>query len=386
MSDFDSLQSELKNGPAAALAHLAATLRSQQKLHELFEALKMQVRQANGLPILYSDTPDDLSEAQRTALENGLIAACREVGTEFLKQGKVREGWMYLRPVGEKKEAAELLKAVEPNDENTEELIEVLLQEAVDAARGYQMILDHYGVCNAITTYDTGLTRHPKSDQQAAARLLVRRLHADLIGNVRIDIKRQEGAEPAGKTLKELVADRDWLLQEGQYHIDTTHLASTVRIARILEDEPSLRLALDLTEYGRKLHSQFQFNGDEPFLEIYPSHALFFQALLGENRNEALAYFKQKAEELDRSQHGTVAVEVYIDLLARCGKIQEAIDALIQMIPPGTQALGIAPSLYELCQRAGDFSKLIESSRDRGDLLSFAAGVVGQSLLSKAGS
>ena len=103
MNEFDSLQSELKNGPAAALAHLASSFRSQQKLHELFEALKMQVRLANNLPILYSDTPDDLTEEQRTALENGLIAACREVGTAFLQQGKVREGWMYLRPVGEKK-------------------------------------------------------------------------------------------------------------------------------------------------------------------------------------------------------------------------------------------------------------------------------------------
>ena len=176
------------------------------------------------------------------------------------------------------------------------------------------------------------------------------------------------------------MADRDWLLQEGQYHIDTTHLASTTRITRILEDEASLRLALDLTEYGRRLHSQFQFNGDEPFVEIYPSHALFFQALLGENRDEALAYFKKKAEELDRSVHGTIAVEVYIDLLARCGKLDEAMEALIQMIPAGTQAIGIAPSLYELCQRKGDFSKLVASSRERGEMLSFAAGLVAQSL------
>ncbi len=381
MNDFESLQAELTQGPAATLAKLAQTLRSQNKLHELFEALKMQVRLANGLPILYSDTPDDLTEAQRTALENGLLAACREVGSAFLKAGKVREGWMYLRPVGEKKEAAAILAEIQADEENNEELIEVLLHEGVDTARGYQMLLDHFGVCNAITTFDTGLTRHSKTDQQAAARLLVRRLHVDLVGNLQLDISRQEGATPAAKTLKELVADRDWLLQEGQYHIDTTHLASTIRIARMLDDEPTLRLALDLTEYGRRLHSQFQFNGDEPFLEIYPSHALFFQALLGEHQDEALAYFKKKAEELDPKQHGTVPAEVYIDLLARCGRLHAAMDALLTMVPAGTQAVGIAPSLYELCQRAGDFSKLIESSRERGDMLSFTAGIVAQSVV-----
>ena len=88
------------------------------------------------------------------------------------------------------------------------------------------------------------------------------------------------------------MADREWLFQDNAYHIDTTHLASTVRIARVLADPADLRLALDLTEYGRRLSQQFQYQGDEPFVETYPSHALYFQALLGENVEEALAYFQ----------------------------------------------------------------------------------------------
>jgi hypothetical protein len=222
----------------------------------------------------------------------------------------------------------------------------------------------------------------PVADQQAAAKLLLHRLHADLVGNVIYDITRQEGAAPAEKTLAALVADRDWLLQDGQYHIDTTHLASTVRIARLLNDPADLKLAVDLTAYGRRLHSQFQHSGDEPFAEIYPSHALYFQALLHENQDAAIAYFRQKAEELETSQHGTAPAEVYIDLLGRVGRPKDAITEALRLLPAGTQSLGIAPSLYELSQQAGDFSKLIASAEERQDLLSFAAGLISQQKLS----
>src|SRR5437773_379475 len=108
-----------------------ALLRQQKKYHELFEVLKMQLRRKLGLPLLagvavggeasgvavgreadHGDSPSDsesLTDQQRTALEDGLIAACREVGAALLAEGKIREGWMYLRSVGDKVEAATLL-------------------------------------------------------------------------------------------------------------------------------------------------------------------------------------------------------------------------------------------------------------------------------------
>lgn len=378
MNDFESLRDSLnKTGVDGMLATLADILRKEDKHHELFEALKMRVRHGIGLPLMYGEASDNLIEAQRTKLEEGLLAACREVGSSLLQSGKIREGWMYLRPVGEKAEAAGLLQAVEPNEENLEELIEVLLHEGVDVPRGYGLVLEHYGVCNSITTFDTQINRASKADQKAAATLLVRRLHADLLGNVKYDIARQEGSQPTENTLKALVADRDWLLQDGQYHIDTTHLSSTVRIARILETAPEQRLALDLTEYGRRLAEQFQSQGDEPFAETYPAHALYYQALLGENLDEALAYFRKKAEELDVGHHGPAPAETYIDLLSRLGRKQEAIDAALKLLPEGTQPVGIAPSLYELSKQAGDYSRMVRAAEERGDVLSFAAGLAG---------
>ena len=376
-SDFDQLQSALASGGAeAALAQTADLLRGQKKYHELFEVLKMQVRRRIGLPILYSDSGDSLSESQRTSLEEGLVAACREVGTLLLKGGQVREGWMYLRPVGDKAEALRLLSAIDPSEENTEDLIEVCLHEGIDVGRGFGLVLASYGTCSSITTYDSSVARRPRAEQAPAARQLLQRVHADLVGSVKHDIARQEGSQPQEKTLHELVMDRDWLFQDNSYHIDTTHLAATVRIARVLTDPADLRMALDLTEYGRRLSQQFQYQGDEPFAEMYPASALYFQALLGENIDEALAYFKTKAEMLDPQYHGMAAVEIYVDLLTRLGRHSEAIAAAIKLGPKGVQPIGQAPSLIELAQKAGNFAPVLSYCREKGDLLGFAAALV----------
>ena len=276
---FASLESSLAaGGPAAALQDLADRLRAEKKYHEMFEALKMKVRHGLGLPVLPVETnSDDLPDATRTKLEDGLVDACRQVGELLLADGKVREGWMYLRPVGDKAAAARLIAKIEPDEDNTEELIEVLLHEGVDTGRGYQLLLDRNGTCNSITTYDQILHQRPKKDRQAASSALLKRLYDDLVANVRGDIVRQEGTQPNEKTLQALVADRDWLFHDGAYHTDTTHLASVVRLSRVLEDPAELSKALDLTHYGRHLSAQLQYQGDEPFADQYPSHALYYQ-------------------------------------------------------------------------------------------------------------
>ncbi len=374
---FDQLKSDLsRGGTDAMLAKVADTLRAEKKYHELFEALKMQVRRKLSLPVTYTSGGDELPEEKRNQLEEGLLAACREVGTLLFKQGKIREGWMYLRPVGERKEAAALLAGVEPNEDNTEELIEVALHEGVDIGRGYGIVLKSYGTCNAITTYDSSVARRPRAEQVPAARLLLRQVHADLVANVKADIGRQEGSQPKETTLKELVEDREWLFQENSYHLDTTHLAATVRIARVLTDAEDLRLALDLTEYGRRLNQQFQYQGDEPFAENYPAHSLYFQALLGENLDEALKYFRSKAEMLDPQYHGMVPIETYVDLLARTGRHYDALTEAIRLSPQSAHPVGIAPSLLELAEKAGDYTAFLDYCQQRGDVLGYAAGLV----------
>lgn len=256
-TEFDQLQQALdRGGVNAALDQLAEHLREHKKYHELFEALKMKVRFDLGLPLTYSDAGDDLAESTRTKLEDGLIAACRDVGMALLREGAVREGWMYLRPVGDRTAAAAELANIEANEENLDALIEVSLHEGVDPKRGYALVLEHHGTCNAITTYESVVVRQSTTAQQAAAGLLVEHVHGELLATVRADIAQQQGAEPKETTLKELVADRDWLFGEHSYHLDTTHLASTVRFSRLLEDESQLRLGAR----SHRLRSTTQFS------------------------------------------------------------------------------------------------------------------------------
>jgi len=237
------------------------------------------------------------------------------------------------------------------------------------------LVLERFGTCNAITTFDSSLARRPRSEQAAAAKLLLRRVHEDLVGSVKADIARQEGTQPQQTTLSELLHDRDWLFQDNSYHLDTTHLAATVRIARALSETSDLRLALDMTEYGRRLSQQFRYQGDEPFAEMYPSHALYFQALLGENVEEAVNYFKTKAELLDPQHHGYAAIETYVDLLTRLGRDKEAFEAAAKFGIGSIQPLGNAPSLVELARRSGQLDVFLAHCREKGDLLGFAAGL-----------
>src|SRR5262245_32035245 len=374
---FDQLQSALTTGGAdAALAQAADLLRREKKHHELFEVLKMQLRRRLCLPLLAGESADGLSDEQRTKLEDGLIEACREVGSALLKEGQIREGWMYLRPVGDRAEAAKLLAEVEATDENYEDLVDVCLHEGVDIGRGYGLVLEHFGTCNAITQYDSAIVRRPRSEQVPAAKRLLAQVHADLLASVKADIARQEGQQPKEHTLRDLLLDRDWLFQDNAYHLDTTHLAATVRIARVLSDPPDLQLALDLTEYGRRLSQQFQYHGDEPFADTYPANALFFGALLGENVQEALDYFQTKAELLDPQHHGYAAIETLVDLLARLGRHAEALAAAVKFEVGSIQPLGNAPPLVELARKSGEYSSVLAHCRQKQDLLGFTAALV----------
>lgn len=378
-ASFEQLKSTLAQGGAAKVLEQAAVqLRQDKRYHELFEALKMQLRLRLGLPLQSSEGSDGLTEPQRKELEDGLIAACREVGSLLIKDGKVREGYMYLRPVGEPAEARALLADIAADEDNAEELIEVLLHEGVDVGRGFQLLIDQYGTCSSITQYEQSVARRPRHEQQPAARKLLQKVHSDLLSSVKHDIAKQEGATPAGDTLLELIRDREWLFHENAYHIDTTHLASTVRNARVLSDTADLKMALDLTEYGRRLSQQFQYQGDEPFADQYPSNALYFQALLGNNIDEAIAYFDQKAELLDPQYNGTAPLETLVDLLARVKRPAAAIAAGIKLKPKTVQPIGLAPSLIELATQAKQFDAVLAYCQEQGDVLGYAACLAAQ--------
>ncbi len=374
---FDELQDQLaQQGVDAVFERLVAQLKSDKKFHELFDVFLMRTRHRLGLPVILTMSLDDLEEPLRSQVEDAYLEACREVGTLLLGEGSLREAWMYLRPVGDKTLVAEALRNTEPREENLQDLIEIGLHEGVAPALGYELVLKNYGTCNAITTFENAMLSRPRADQQAAAGLLLRHLHGELVANMRADIARQEGSEPGEQTLSALVEHREALFSDNNYHVDTTHLAAVVRFARLLEEPALLELAYDLTEYGRRLSAQFQYAGEEPFTDVYASHGLFFAAQLGRRVEEALEYFRARAQAVDVREQGTGAAEVVIAMLTRLKRYPEAIEAAVELIPAGSRTSGFAPNLLELSRLAGNYDRLMSVCRERGDLVGYTAGLV----------
>ncbi|MCH1494506.1 MAG: hypothetical protein L7U72_04695 [Rubripirellula sp.] len=346
---------------------------------ELFEALKMRTRIRLGLPLISPENEVKRAEDIERQLEQGLLDACRETGAMLIQLGRVGEGWMYLRPTGDMINAKKLLSDVDISEENYDDMVQVLLHEGVDIARGFQAVLDHQGTCNSITLYDQTIIARSKEDRAAAAACLLEHFYAELCEMVRADIANREAPAAPDESLYDMIEKRQWILADGGYHLDTTHLASTVKIASILEAPEQIRKAWELTQYGRRLHHQFQYPGDEPFVDFYPAYSTFYSILMGENVDAGLTVFQRKARSVNAPEHGTGAMETYVDLLDRSGKHQEAIEIAVSMVPQEVPAQRIVPLLLEIAQKTktiddqDGFTPLLQYCKDKGDLLGYAA-------------
>ena len=377
---FDELEESLQSGGVAAcLSRLAEQLQEHGKFQELFEARKMQVRHELGLPLLSNDLPASLDADERRKLEDELIDRFREVyrdvGLLMFRNQELSRGWMLLHAAGE-----ETLAARTRGDGSRQRFDGSIRRGRFESRRCAGPRLP----CGARALRHVQRHHHLRSgDARAAARRSpnggrdARASHSPRSRRQREGRHFAPGGKRTGKPVAaQLVESRDWLFGHGSYHIDTTHLASTVRFARVLDDAEALRLAIDLTEYGRRLDQQFQYAGDEPFADIYPSHALLFHAMLREEVDEALAYFRDKAHTVDIRAEGAGAAETYIALLDRLGRSDEAAHETVELIPPGIYTRGLAPTLFELCEKTGDFAPLVSACREREDLLGFAAGLI----------
>lgn len=376
-SVFDQLAETFRNeGTGAALKQLCDELTRGEKYHELFEARKLLLRHQLGLTLMYSGSGDDLDESTQTKLEDGLAGICRDIGKKLMEAGKLREGWMYLRPIGELELAKQFILETEPDDESLDELIELALREGIAPVFGFSLVLQHYGTCNSITTFDAEMSQHSPEDRQAAAGMLVEHLHAELLENVKNDIENSEGKTPEGDRFADLLPDRPWLFEGNRYHTDTTHLASVIRFSRQLTNEDQIRLAIDLTEYGRRLSTQYQYENEEPFANLYVDTGLYLRAMIGEAVDDAVTFFRQKADACDAYNEGYMAIEVFIELLYRVGRYEEAIEALIERMPDATPRIGIAPSLYDISHKMKNFERFTEFCRQQNDLLGFTTGLL----------
>jgi hypothetical protein len=372
MDTFELLEQTIRSdGADAAFELLIRDAREGGRYRDIFSARLMQARLRMGLPLIEIDPVVQLSEEQQAEYERALRDAARETGGFFLASGDIVSAWPYFRAIGD---SAPVSQALEKTDgtANLDGVIDIAFREQVNPRRGFELILEHRGICNAITWFGA-MTEG--DGRRECLKLLVRNLYTELAGAIRQHIAKVEGAAPDTERVAELIVGREWLFEGNNYHVDTTHLTSVLRFSVELEDEAAMRMAVEMADYGKQLAPMYHFRGEAPFEEPYLDHGSYLRAVLREDPDSGVAHFRRKAVEAAEAGY-TVPAEVFIDLLVRLDRSEAAIDASLELFPENVPAPMNCPSALQLCQIAGNYERLRSLARKRGDLLSYAAGVI----------
>jgi hypothetical protein len=374
-AEFEQLQKT--QGTAAAVDHLLATLREAKRFHPLFDAQLLKKKHLLGLPLTRPTAFDDVPAEHREEFEQAYIAAARQTGELLLQEGMIRDAWIYLRTIREPEKIAAAIEALPVDGNVDEEILEIAFFQGVAPVKGLQMLLRAHGTCSTITAFDQHSSQLPPDLRQQCAAVLVREIYHSLRETVQMEVQRRQPMLPPGQSLQELIAGRDWLLADDNYHIDVSHLNAVVRFARSLEMQaPELRLAVQLALYGSRLSTRYQYAGNPPFEDFYPAHLQYFHVLLDEDREAGLDYFRQKLGDPKETSSQLAAVAL-VDLLTRLNRQGEAAEIAARYLGEVGEEFGL--SVAELCAAAGRYDLLREAARSRDDLVGFAAAVISQS-------
>jgi hypothetical protein len=377
---FDELQQTLGAiGPAAAAERLCESLRQGKDYASLFYALLLQKRLALGLCPVPTGASQDLPPSLHAAYEEAIRQACRTVGNLYLEAGDVARAWPYFRMLGETEPVARALETLTlVEGEDCQPIIDVAYHQGVHPRRGFELILERYGICSAITTLGGGHeTPFGAEVREHCIKRLVRALHKELGERLAAEIAQKEGTTPQTRAIPELLAGRDWLFEEEfSYHVDVSHLSSVVQMAMHLPPCKELSLARELCAYGQKLSPRFQYPADPPFEDQYRDYGLYLGALAGDDVEMALAHFREKAEKADPQEIGTYPAEILVNLLLRTGRRKEALTTARQFLTEVRERQLVCPSLLELCERARDFNALAEVARAQDNPVHFVAGLI----------
>jgi hypothetical protein len=362
---------------AAALDLLIAHFRDESKFAEQFEAMKLKIRFGLNLPLIPREGDCELDEPQQRVLEDRLLDACREVGSRLIQNGQLEEGWFYLQPVADRPFVRSVIENVPVNDDNVEWLINVALMQCAAPAFGYRLLIRRRGTCNAITTFDSLWEGLEKPIRRCLAEILVDHVYDELAASISRHVEEVEGPASELRSVSQLMCDRDWLFTEGGYHLDVTHLASIMRIGRIVGDPRSLRKLVEMAQYGQQLAGDFQFPGQPPFEETYKAYQLFFEALLGQRCDEAIDYFQRKSNAEIAAGENTLATETLVDLLYRLDRKNQALEIALERLADRTTS-GVAPRIFEIASDHEALQRLVEFFHAKQDLLGFAVSVLQQ--------
>lgn len=361
-------------GAEAGFDTLIARFLEEKNYPMLFEARLMKLRHQLGLPLIQTELSREIPAEKQQAFDEGCIATAREVGDLFLAQGDIARAWPYYRAVGEKEKLAAAIDRLDPKD-SSDAVVEIAYHEAVHPVKGFELILENYGTCRAITNF----SQYPDpATRDQAALTLARHLHSELAAGIKRAIETQEGAAPETSCIPELIAGRDWLFEGHSYYTDTSHVASVIQMSIDWTSRESQRLALEMAEYGKHLSEMFQQRSEPPFDNFFNDYSVYLRALLGEDVDAAVAHFRKKVEDEDPDQYRTHAAQVLVTFLVRLKRFDEAVDASLEFLQDADPRYLRCPSVLQLCQMGELHDRMLEIARGRGDLLTYAAARIQQ--------
>ncbi len=374
---FEQLQQTVKTaGPAAAIDKLCDELKSRKDYGGLFYALLMKKRFELGVSPIATGSNQDLPESVHEEFEKGIAKAARTVGDLYLADGQIPQAWGYFRMLGDPRPVAEVLEKLTVDDStDIQSIVDVAFHQGVAPLKGIDWILQRFGMCSAITVMGTDLPFTPDV-RAACTKRLIRALRAELIERLKAEIQRVQNFEPSGTTVAELVEGRDWLFGEDYYHIDLSHLNSVVQMSTQLDNCEELAIARDLCAYGLKLSPKFRYQSEPPFDDQYADYGRYLAILMGENVEENLAHFRAKVEANPPQEAGTFPTEIYVNLLMRLGREEEALEAVRKYLTPLGELRLSCPNLVELVQRTKRFDVLAEVAKEQGNAVNYLAGLI----------
>jgi hypothetical protein len=377
-ANFDELQDTLRTeGAAAAIDRLCTTLRDRKDYSNLFYALLLKKRHQLGVSPIPTGPSQDLPEAVYGEYENAIRESGRLVGQLYLDEGDIPHAWMYYRMIGETEPVTEALAKAQPGEgEDCQQLVDIAFHQGVHPRKGFDLILERFGLCSAITMAGGMDSNQPADVRVYCIQRLVRALYDELCERLGAEIARREVKAPEGAGIRELLAGRDWLFEDEFAHIDVSHLGSVVQMSIHLPPVKELDMARELCEYGSRLSPRYQYASDPPFEDQYRDYGIYLATLAGHNTEEGIAHFRAKADNADPDTVGSYPAEVLVNLLLRLDRAEEALAVARKHLAFSDGRPLTCPGIGELCQRTHDYHTLAEVARAQGDPVHFMAGLI----------
>jgi hypothetical protein len=375
---YDDLRTQLRElGPAKAIDALCIRLCEEREYGKLFYAMLMKKRFDMGVSPIPTGGAGEMTPKQQEEYEAAVREACRTVGKLFLETGNLPAAFEYLRMIGEPAAVAEALDSYSPGDEvDVQPVIEIAFHHGLNPKRGFDLVLDRYGICSAITFLSGGFSNnHTTEVRDHCIGRLVRSLHSQLLERLKAAVEQQQGFAPTAKTIPDLIDGRDWLFADEAYYTDTSHLSSVVQMSVDLTNEADLRLARELCAYGKKLSPNLQYPGHAPFDDTYADVDRYLGVLLGEDVPAGLEHFRAKIT-ADPDGPDALSAAVLVKLLVRLDRKAEALEVAKEYLALEDERGLPCPGPFELATKLGDYEAFAATAQKRHDPVHFLAGLI----------